>query len=369
MTTIVSATRPHELLAYLPALAGFTPQHSLALVPFAGNRSCGVLRVDLPRGVTDRSEFVARLIGLVCQVRDADAVAIVVYDDAESDAGELPWSGLVRELIDRAIACGLGVVDALYVGPETWAAFTDAQGTRHPVGEILIPPTIPGIGDVSGDQFHGTALPVIDEEERELVARTLKASRGVLDDRLAGRPSRRTTPTARDVRARLDDLPAFFERILDAPTSPDTRDTVALSWCLNRPLTRDVALVQWARNKRQGAIALGAQIAYRDHVEPVPDSLGQILLGAGRRPDADRLGTALALARTVAARVPDTDRVGPFVASAWLSWALGRSTHADEYITRALTIDPRHSMASLIKTMLDAAILPGWAFKTRAETT
>ena len=215
MTTIVSATRPAELLGYLPTLAGFTPRNSLVLLPFAGNRSCSVLRVDLPGPSVDHDEFVARLIGLVCQVRDADAVAIVVYDDSESDAGELPWSALAHALIDRADACGLDVVEALYVGPESWAAFADESCVRHPISEIPAAPAVPGIGAVDGDQSHGSALPEVGAAERAQVSDTLDALRGALEDRLAGRPTRRTDPHALDVRGMLDNVPAFFERVLE----------------------------------------------------------------------------------------------------------------------------------------------------------
>ena len=39
MTTIVSATRPAELLGYLPTLDGFRPRNSLVLLPYAGNHT------------------------------------------------------------------------------------------------------------------------------------------------------------------------------------------------------------------------------------------------------------------------------------------------------------------------------------------
>lgn len=363
MTTIVSATRPAELLSSIPALAGFTPRRSLVLVPFAGKRSTGLLRVDLPHSGVDEVEFVARLIGLVCQVRDADRVAIVVYDDEPSDAGEPPWADLVDGLCERADACGLGIVEALYVGPESWAAYLREPWLRHPISEIPAPPAVPGIGMVEGDQHEGGELPAVDGEEAAHVAEALSTLRGVLEDRLAGRPERRTDPQALAARAVLDDVPAFFERMLESPATPAPYDAAALAWCLNTPLLRDVALVQWARNQRQGALALGAQLAFRERSEPVPDSLGSVLIGGGRRPDADRLGVALALVRTVAALAPEPDRAGPLVAAAWLAWALGRSTHAAAHIAQAREIDPDLSMAALIEVMLDHGVLPGWAFR------
>lgn len=362
MTTIVSAARPAELLGLLPALAGFTPRRSLVLVPFAGGRSRGVMRVDLPAATLDRGEFVARVIGLVCQVRGADALAIVVYDDVVPDAGELPWSDLAASLRDRADACDLAIIDALYVGPDSWASFVTDPEVRHPISGIPASPDIPGVGSTAGDQWQGGVLPEVDAGERERVAAALEELRGALDDRLAGRPERRTNPQVLEALGPLDDLPVFLERVLESPATPDPFTAASLAWCLNVPLLRDVALVQWARNEKQGRLTLGAQLAFVDRNEPVPDALGNVLLGGGRRPDSDRLAVALTLVRSVAARVTGDDQVGPLVAAGWLAWALGRSTHADGYIRQALALDPEHSMASLIHTMLEGGLLPGWAF-------
>ena len=54
MTTIIRATDANDLLALVPALAGFVPERSIVGVAFRGCRSAGVLRHDLPRRARDR---------------------------------------------------------------------------------------------------------------------------------------------------------------------------------------------------------------------------------------------------------------------------------------------------------------------------
>ncbi len=367
MTTIVHATRSDELLGLIPALAGYTPRQSLVLLPFEGSRTHGAVRVDLPGDDTDLDVYVAELIGLVCRIPAADGLAVAVYTD-EALTGTPPFSTLIEALQDRAEACGLGIVAALCIGSDAWADLRGDAAQRRPLSEIVVA-EVPGMGDVIGDQESGAALPEIDEREREGVAQAVAALDRVLEEGAGETPEERMHPQALEALAHLDDLPAFFEQLLERPESPEPFETAALAWCLNRPLLRDVALVQWARSRKQGALALGAQIAFVDQDAPVPDSLARVLLGGGRRPDPDRLAIALTLARGVAARVPETARVGPLVAAAWLAWAHGRSTHAAAYLDEALSIDPEHSMAHLVRTLVEAAILPDWAFTPRAEAT
>ncbi|MGG1910568.1 DUF4192 family protein [Microbacterium sp. NRRL B-14842] len=70
----------------------------------------------------------------------------------------------------------------------------------------------------------------------------------------------------------------------------------------------------------------------------------------------------LALVRHLAAYADDQERPNLLAAAAWLSWALGRSTHATVYTDRALAIDPDHGMSQIVATLCSAAVLPDWAF-------
>jgi hypothetical protein len=59
---------------------------------------------------------------------------------------------------------------------------------------------------------------------------------------------------------------------------------------------------------------------------------------------------------------PEAAKVGALVACGWLSWAMGRSSHAEIYVRQALAINPDHGMAGLIAQMVNAGHLPEWAF-------
>ena len=85
--------------------------------------------------------------------------------------------------------------------------------------------------------------------------------------------------------------------------------------------------------------------------------------GDAPRPDRVRLEAALAVARDVAALLPKKHRPGPLAVCAWLSWALGRSTHAHRYARSALAIDPRHGLADIVLAFVQAGHLPEWAFR------
>jgi len=88
--------------------------------------------------------------------------------------------------------------------------------------------------------------------------------------------------------------------------------------------------------------------------------------GEGPPPDGDRLLRALALLRRVSAVAVRPRKPGPLAATAWVSWALGRSTHAAGYAAKALRIDSDHGLAQIVAAMVAAGHLPDWAFTARS---
>ncbi|MGM7667998.1 DUF4192 family protein [Microbacterium sp. A93] len=367
MNTVLRATDSAEFLGIVPSLAGFTPRQSIVLLPFQRSRAHGAMRIDLPRDDVDLDEYVDTAIGLVSRVTGTDAVAVVVYTDEHPlhtpDGIVLPSTIVVDDLLDLAVDLGLHVVDALCVTPEGWSSYLHDDPVLRPSAEIPVPPTVPEIGDVSGDQDAGAALPVVGLAEKERVGRALRDLSDVLAHEHLGLTGARENPQAIAASMLLDDLPLFFEDLLESPENMPPFETAALLWCLDRPRYRDVALLQWATDLPTGVRALNAQLAYAEYGAGVSDDVGQVFLGRGPSPDADRLAVALTIARNVAVRAPRASRPAPLTAAAWLSWALGRSTHAAHYLRMVAEIDPCYSLASLISSMIDAAILPEWTFR------
>lgn len=366
MNTILRATDSAQFLGLVPSLAGFTPRQSIVLLPFQHSRAHGAMRIDLPRDDVDLDEFVDTAIGLAARVTGTDAVAVVVYTDEHPqhtpDGIVLPSSIVVDDLLDVAVDLGLRIVDALCVTPEGWSSYLHDDPIMAPLDDIPEPPPLPGITDVSGDQDAGTDLPVVGFIEREQVGRALIDLTAVLEHDQHG-SEQRTNPQAIAASALLDDLSLFFESVLEAPENLPPYAAAALLWCLDHPRFRDAALLQWATDLSTGIHALEAQLAHADEGIPVCDDLGEIFLGRGITPDPHRLKLALVLARNLAARAPRASRSAPLTVAAWLSWALGRSTHAAYYLDAVAKIDPTYSLARLIDVMISAAILPEWTFR------
>ena len=393
MTTIVKAANAAEFLSLVPAMLGYHPTQSLVLIPFAGSRSLGALRFDLPDGEPDAIDRVAAtVIGMACRLPDADAVAAITYTDARfADGVGKPHHELARALERRADACGLRVSDALCVAADGWGSFLDRDcpPSGHSLAELQAGGVeMPDLSAPEGDQATGATLPPVDLARTERVGRALvaleravtvlcgtespTASPGFARTGVDNAPdaaafvpddSERVDPTALAAVCTLDDLPALFEEALTwEPDDLAPYDSAALAWCLSRPSLRDIALVQWSSDFAAGDEALDAQLRWESG-EEYPAHLAMQMWGEGDRPEPARLERALELVRHVAATAPRASRPGPLAMCAWLSWALGRSTHADVYARDACDIEPEHGLSEIVRSFVHAGHLPDWAFR------
>lgn len=371
MTTVLRASDSADFLGIVPALAGFTPRRSVVLLPFQGSRTHGAMRLDLPSGDTDLEAYADAAVGLITRVTGTDAVAVVVYSDegpeSTADGLVLPVAVAVDELLWCAEDAGLRIVDALCVTPRGWSSYLADEPRLGGLDELAVP-EVPGLGDVAGDQLAGTALPAADLARKERVARALRDIGEVLDQDAIGPLTGDESPAVLAAIAALADIPAFFESVLENPQDAPTYVTAALLWCLDRPVFRDVALAQWATGVDAGIRTLQAQLSFARDGRMISDELGAVFLGMGPAPDADRLRLALGVVRHAAAAAPRASRPGPLTAAAWLSWALGRSSHAGHYLDLVHDIDPQYGLAALLRTIVEATMLPEWTFRRDATT-
>lgn len=392
MTPIVKAANAAQFLSVVPRMLGFAPQRSVVLIPFQGSRSLGGMRFDLPGPSEDPARITATFIGMVCRIPDADAFAAIVYAEDAWDEG-MPRRELVRALLSRADDCGLRVTDALCVSGDAWGSYLDPECPEQgrPLSELAGgAPGVPGLPPLpEGDQASGAALPEVGVIDQERVARALHsleaavqvlcgtdaashavangtANRATAEDGKPADEPGRIDPAALAAVCTLDDLPTLFEEALGwDPLRLSAYNAAALAWCLGRPALRDIALVQWCTDVLGGDEALDAQLRWESG-EEYPAHLAMHMWGEGPRPDPRRLETALELARSVAALVPRALRAGPLATCAWLSWALGRSTHADLYAGQACDIEPEHGLAEIVRSFVTAGHLPDWAFDRSA---
>jgi hypothetical protein len=385
MSTIVKAANAAEFLSLVPRMLGYVPTRSLVLIAFDGARSLGALRFDLPDGTSDSVDRVsATVVGMVCRLRSADAVAVIAYTDEEFDGAGMPHRDIFDAVRRRTDACGLRTTDALCVAADGWASEFDSETPPggHPLSELdIVPAGAEGIDVAGHDQSAGADLPRADLAATERVGRALRVfGRAVLavcgtSDATGGETAAeasvdhdedRVDPMALAAVCALDDLPALFEEALDQdPGTLEPYDAARLAWCLARPALRDVALVQWTGTIGDGDEAFDAQLQWESGRE-YPTHLAMRLWGEGERPDPDRLERALELVRHVAALSPRASRSGALSMCAWLSWALGRSTHADLYASDACAIEPEHGLSEIVRSFVAAGHLPDWAFRSSA---
>lgn len=360
MTTVIRAAGAADFLALIPRLTGYVPSRSVMLIPFAGNRTAGGIRFDLPdtSDPVELDSIASTLIGLACKVAHTDAVAAVIYTDrAFRDEVGVPHGALATGIISRAHLCGLRVSEALCVAADGWGSYLDPDtpATGNPLSEIPYEHEALADMPVAAGVADGAALPPADFAEKERVARALAA----LED----------IPLLTAEEHPLDDLPLLYEEALSWPAAAVTPAQGALLvHFLSRPALRDIALVQWSGDLATGDAALEAQLAWADGA-PYPPDLAQTMWGEGAHPDPDRLAAALELCRHAASVAPRAMRPGPLSACAWLAWALGRSTHAARYAEAAREIDPDHGMAEIVMTMVAHTHLPEWAFDRPAPPT
>ena len=384
MSTIVKVASAAEFLSLVPRMLGYEPTRSIVMVAFEGSRSLGALRFDLPDGTSDSVDRVAAtVVGMVCRLPTADAVAVVAYTDHAFDGERMPHRDVFDAIRRRTDACGLRTADALCVAADAWASEFDPDtplGGRSLEELEIVPRGAEGIVVTGRDQGTGADLPHVDAAVGDRVGRALRAFERAVrtvcaldadepaDESVTPPDQARIDPSALAAVCALDDLPALFEESLEwRADALEPYDAATLAWCLTRPALRDVALVQWTGTIGDGDDAFKAQLQWESGRE-YPSHLAMRLWGEGDRPNPDRLEGALELVRYVAASVPPASRPGALAMCAWLSWALGRSTHADRYASEACAIEPEHGLSEIVRSFVSAGHLPDWAFRSTSDS-
>lgn len=384
MTTIIRAGGAPDLLALVPALAGFSPERSIVCVAFRGNRSIGVLRHDLPRRPRDRPALVTAIVGTLCRMPGVDAVVPIAYTDATFSAGRgLPERPLLSLLVRRAEQAGFLVRDALCRAADAWGSYLDPDTppSGHPLAMIEESDAAShaaGSSSGLGSAASGGDLPQRDERVGAEIAAELEA----LGD------EERVEALLERLGAQADPLELVEALLRDDPGSHPVNRLAWFAHLADVPSMRDAMMLQLAFGPVVGQLAhedaeatatraaahgetideLVRREVERGEEDEASELLGRLLLGqATTRPDPHRIERALDVFRPLIPNLPAGRRAGTLCIVAWLSWALGRGSAAGALIDRALEADPSHSMAQLLSAFIGSGALPEWAFAEAAR--
>ncbi|MCM3513964.1 MULTISPECIES: DUF4192 domain-containing protein [Nocardioides] len=315
-TAPLVARTPEDVLAMVPAVLGFTPTQSVAMLTLGAARAFHA-RVDLPTAaqLAQEPDGLTEMVDLLrqpCVRHRVRAVLLVVFSDDEHTA-----LAARRALVPAFRGSGMEVVDVLRADGRRWWPML----RRHP-----------------GAPPWGVPY---DVSEHPFVAQTV----------LAGKV---THPTREDLDRSLDPGPAEVAAharvaglVAQGPLAPpgDTAGELVEAMAL-----RDLLLDH-----------------HVDGTLPDPEEVARLLL-ALRSPRLRDLACALVERREAAAwaelwrgvlrLTPPELVVGPATVTAFCAWLAGEGALAWCALDRALAVDPDHSFAGLVGGLLTAAVPP-----------
>lgn len=306
-------SRPSAAIAALPALLGFTPELSLALLLISGGELTATLRVDLPGA--------RALIGtLACSAAEcgADTVIAIVVDaeGAQCDMCGVERRELITELRDGLTERGIElaaahVVDRVEAGGH-WHCY-DGCGAEGPIDD----PAQSAL--MLAAMLEGRTVHKNRQALEELVKTADPARTASLAAPLAAESARRSDPaTNTEVAAELTAALAILRTLSDARTLADS-DAVRLA------------------------------VALTDH--RIRDCLIGLSVGTKAR-DAAELWTRLSQL------LPDSHRAETLVLMALSSYIIGEGPLAGIALDEALRLNPSHRLAGMLDTALSAGIRP-----------
>jgi hypothetical protein len=312
--TKLRLSTPPEVLTAVPYLLGFPPKRSVVVLCMRGKKLGLTLRADFDMPTSELREMVMTRV----TADGADTVLFVIFDPEEGVGGKRAGARLAKSLTRAFRQAGLLVRDALGVREGRYWSYL--------------------CRDVSCCPLDGRAVPVAGHDDDSRVAATLVAigkaplaSREELVATLAGVSG----PRAVEVRAGLtaalrapwenpvDHWWNLVEHYTNTPPRPGRELPLAEATRLIVSL-RDVAvrdeIISWTSGGAlEGIIALLHELAPL----ALPPYDAQLLTTLG-----------------------------------WAAYSNGNGTLAAMALDRALDADPKHSLAQLLWTALEAGVEP-----------
>jgi len=382
--TILHSASGADFLSTIPAIAGRTMTDSVAIIPFTGKRTFGLMRIDLPPAeaggdVHDRIASIA--LGALSRIDWCDGVMFVVYAEDTFPAAFTGHDGFVERLADRFEEGGFAVKDAFCVAADGWASWYEPHPPfdGHDIDEISQSP----VGAQAARLHDEQETPAFDREGALPAADpTLTATLTAAVDDLLTDATERNAFGVR-IATSLPDPIDFVETLLrrDADDTPVSVLSRLAALSVNRAY-RDVMMLQMAFGRKVGRRAraendrwldlqrgsgktmdevVQAELGATDN--QTTSEMGELIIGErSTKPRPARVRRAIGiLARTIAHLPPDL-RPDLLCMLAWLHWSLGASTAAAAHVDAALAIDPAHGMARIVHTLIATSKIPQWVF-------
>ncbi|WP_395306975.1 DUF4192 domain-containing protein [Mycobacterium sp. AMU20-3851] len=307
--------RPASLIAALPAVLGFVPEHSLAVVTLdslgSGAELGAVMRVDLSAGLAENTDHLAEVVGASAP---EGAIAVII-DEFGSECDACGTDHLeLADALSRSLA-GEGVdlfavlvVDRVAAGGRWFCA--DGCGANGVVDDPAASP-LAAAAVLDGRRLYRRRAELLD------VIAVADADRSArLAEAIAARRIRE--PSAAQVRETAQ-LAMLVAARLAGGTEPADAELVALACALSDPRVRDILY----------ALAVGGAAA-----------------------EAEELWAQMARV------LPDRARPDALSLLAFSAYARGDGPLAGIALEAALQLDPRHRMAAMLDSALQSGMRP-----------
>jgi hypothetical protein len=309
--------------------------------------------MDLPRSstVAVQKRTVTSAVGILCKLKKVDSVVVVICTDASFSGGSTPPLAGFAQLVTRRLRdSGFAVRESLCLASDGWASYLegDAPDGGFPLSDLDAVSLPPGaVRPMPAERVEDASEP-----ERLQVGRELARLRTLIDAGADG-PEFEL----------LQDIPLLMEMVLDCNDSTICELSALLLFAWQGPPLRDLTMVQWASDLAMGDQILEEADRFAKTREvDVESTSGKMMMGIGSRPDVGRIERGIDILLAVVSRADDPDRPAPLCMLAWLTWALGLTSHAHRYVQEALNIEPGYGLAELLSAVFNHGLLPEWAF-------
>ncbi|MEO8223009.1 MAG: DUF4192 domain-containing protein [Specibacter sp.] len=322
MNEKIRLTTTADLLAMFAHNLGMTPTESFVLVAMRGNRLAATLRVDVPAG-HPVGGFASMVAGYLMNDREADGAMFAVYTDTD---GSQPYREHVEAIELELLAAGIAVRDILLVTGAGWRSYSATDEELSPLASIT---------DSAANAamiFAGSNLEAGKAQDRKFTGAPGNAAA------IAVLASGFTDVDALDISAPvMREARGAWSKALG--TTPDTARACLL-----------VAYIQNV-NLRDRLMADLFNTDERD--------FGNVLIGdTTTRPTWDRVEQGEALALELLSQTPQEFRAPLYAILGFISWYMGRSSRALDYMEKALDAEPGYRLADLFKQLLEYGHLP-----------